>query len=284
MTNTFIKVFRATSGSGVVYFDETEAPPAGISNQITVGKRYNPASIPAGSVSTLLWKWNGVDTTQFDLSPVTEKNLSASLEIISSSYSPTSKSLLVSGTLAAGVTGDHIVFLSTSSLPTTNYILEMGIRSVNKEGSGYSYGGPVVLAFGSGSGFHGYSVTHVNDSYGTLELKKVLPSWIWQSGTLDPTYDTDVVGQTPLFLALDVQGGVISSSFAFSMQITSKTGDNAGHAYSKNLTNRSWNPLISTWATSPVNRFGISIVCGTPSVNPTFIIDHFLVRSHPYLP
>lgn len=277
MADDFITTFRATSGSQVIYFDSTETPPPGITNRVVVSRHFNLDVVSGSAGSRVLWKWNGQDTSQFNLEPVQRQNLSASLNVISSSFSPTSKSLQILGDNVAASLGDHIVFLTNTTLETTNYIIEIGIRDVGPGpgGSGGAQGGPVFLAFGSGSSFHGVaSWAHSDNNNLTLEL--------WQTGSIDETNANVAGGSTePVFFQIEVRGNKPSAnSFRFSAQVTSHGDNNEGaHLIQDN----EWNPLISTWGTSSINRFGLGLRGNSSSTINELIVDHFLVRSHPYL-
>lgn len=279
MSGTFVKVFRATSGSGLVYFDETEAEPPGVTNKVVIAQKLTENPVTVGSGSLVLWKWNGTDLSQFDLNPVQEQGISASLEIITSSYSPTSKSLLVSGTVGSATAGDHIVFLATSSLPTTRYIMEMTIRTVDDAG-GLSYAGPVVLAFSSGSNFHGVGTFQVNDGSNTLALP------LWQTGALNDSLSnvTNTTGINPMNMFVSVRGGVNTSS-SYSFVIQPRPYPEFGSKYSGIFPDQSWEPLglISTWTTSSIGRFGFGIRCSAGASDPKIIIDNILIRTDPYV-
>lgn len=275
--STFINVFRATSGSGVVYFNENQAEPPGITNKVVIAQKIVDDPVQVGSGSQVLWKWNGTDLDQFDLDPVVSQGMTATLEVITSSYSPTSKSLLLSGSVASATAGDHIVFLVTSSLPTTRYILEMTIRSVNDAG-GTTHAGPVMLASGSDSTFLGVGIFQANDGITSLAIP------LWQTGALDDTYTsvTNTTGITPMVMAIGVRGGeVISGAYSFVIQPRSKP--EFGFKFSGIRSYNGWNPLLASWNTSTLGRFGIGIRCGSTVTDPKIIIDSFVIRTDPYV-
>jgi hypothetical protein len=275
--NTFVNVYRAVSASQVITFDETETEPPGITNKVLVSRRLANNLVLIGSGSTVLWKWNGLDTSQFETTPAIAQGISGTLEVISSSFSPTSKSLLLSGAAGSTAAGDHIVFLATASLPTTRYVLEMSIRSV-ADSAGTSYGGPVVLAFGTGSTFHGVGSFQVNETTATIAAP------LWQTGALDDTY-TAVVDESqdnPQFVTVNTRGGeTISGSYAFTVQTRTRSSNTSW--YSRIYSSTRWNPLISTWATSSIGRFGIGLRCDAATTDPKIIIDHMLIRTEEYV-
>lgn len=280
MADNFIQVFRAYSGSQVVYFDSTETPPPGISERVVIAERFNLGVVSGTVGSRLLWKWNGQDTSQFDLVPVQVQGKSASLNIITSSFSPTSKSLQILGDTNPAALADHVVFLATSSLPTTNYIIEIGIRDIGPGagGSGNAQGGPVFLAFGSGSTFHGAScMAQSNGNNLSLAL--------WQTGSIDDSLNSVGGGSNePTFMQIEVRGNrPVGSTFSFSAIHRTYGDTNEGARTFKNSDWAGSNPLISTWATSSINRFGLVLRGSTSSTVNEMIIDFFLIRSHPYL-
>ena len=274
MVEPFIITFRAYSGSQVVYFDSGEPEPVGITNKVEVSRRFNLSSVSGTVGSRILWKWNGQDTSQFDLVPVQNQGFSGSLQVISSSFSPTSKSLFLSSSAAATGFGDHIVFLATSSLPTTNYIVEIGIRDVAND-LGDSQGGPVVLAFGSGSSFHGLGVLQRENS-----TQLSLP--LWTAGVLDDTNNNNAGNPAdPTFMAIEVRGNRAFGSI-YSFEAISIGRGRFGEG-ARVIKSSDWSPLALSWATSSIGRFGLALRTNAGVTAPRLIVDHFLIRSHPYL-
>lgn len=155
-----VELYRALSGSQYVYWNSSQAEPAGISNKVIVGELVTVDTVDTASIvalavtsgSDVLFKWNGTDLSQFNSSSPTFINGSVNgvMTLSSSAESPGRNYIQISG---SGTTG-FVAFLANTPLDTYRCIFEVEYETINSA----QYGGIVFFCSGSGSNFHAHAL------------------------------------------------------------------------------------------------------------------------------
>lgn len=281
MADGTLKTFRALSGSQYVFFTSEDEEPAGITNKVVMYETLTDASIirAAGAQSTssdILWSWNGEDTSQFDPGPAKLRNFSsATLNVETSPSAALGKYLILSGVGSSGTA----VWLVSMSLPSTRYIIEMGIDEVGRfdGAAGGHYCGAALLSSGSGADHHGIGVLRTNGGTG------------WQyrfdgAGSSIPGNTPSLGAAAPSKLVVECVAGKKTGSIpTFSIKAFSN-GNGSSDVFTWDF-NTNWS---STWGSSwlpieekDLTRFGIAVQSAGGRVNPFIRIQYMIVRRHP---
>jgi len=270
-----IETFRAVSGSTTVYFQTGDVPPSPADELVTISDNFSTEGLRYND-NDVLWEWNGVDTSQFDISaayigaPGTTTTLSVETDPFHTSY--TGNVLVIS----ASSPGNLAVWLATSSLDTNRYHIECHIAEVSPNNDGW--GGVAYFCEGTGSDFHGFG--GVGSTFGTYK------GFMVDNGLVDPTVQTrtghypPVISKTeiiapdrtvmtgsPYFVALtDIHG---ASNVAVSYQTTEGAAERTAWT---NL------PTGSSWENSTLRRFGLAISGSATSAEVK--IYSLVIRKH----
>lgn len=276
-----IETFRATSGSQTVYWQTGGTAPSPAENTVTVADTYTAAGLVVNE-SDVLWQWNGADVSQFESqAQFTSGSIGYDLyvETDPDRISLTGNMLV----LSASSSGEGLlIWLTTSSLNTNRYIVEMFISGATDE-----YGGAAVLCEGSASNFHGFGGLAEN-STGTSSTWsfKVDDGIVDSAGSINAI---NGVGQ-PQVLRIDVLAHdrtIVTGSPGFVANIEGEgsSGPRYSHRLTQNLAgDNNWNsfPTGSNWDGLQLRRFGLAWrgLSGF-TTGGTVKIYSMVVRKHP---
>lgn len=216
------------------------------------------AGVAAGTVTganTLLWEWNGSDTTQFDGSAAgTHLFTSPTLSVVADSNLPGGNKLRFTAT---GAAGGGAVWLITSALSFTGnhrrYLIEYETENIDANSGGVAF-----LADDSGANLHSHAWC-----FGITGETQRFDNGTWAQGNSTKTVHGLGAGSSRALVRVHVRGFKESGSQPYwSCYAHSETRHNvygAGMRWDRPAF-AAWG---STWNTLPCNRVGLAINAGS---------------------